>query len=200
VIDPSELIGHWGYPAIFVFALLGSAGVPVPEESILLVGGYLAWRGQLHLPLVVAVGIVSAAIGDNLGYWFAHRYGRAALERYGHRIFITPKRLDAMQGFFLRWGAWAVFVARFVPGLRAWAGPVAGVAGMRFLPFSIANTLGAIAYVPLAVGVGYAVGLGFGDRLERLRRVVGGLEYWVLGAGLVVGMVVLCWRAARPRR
>ena len=200
MIDPSELLHHWGYPAIFFFALLGNAGVPVPEESILLVAGYLAWRGQLHLPLVVAVGIVSAALGDNLGYWFARRYGRAALERYGHHIFITSERLDAVQGFFLRWGAWAVFLARFVPGLRAWAGPIAGVAGMRFLPFSIANILGACAYVPLAVGAGYALGLGLGDRLERLRRVVGGLEYWALGAVLLVGAALLLWRAIRAQR
>src|SRR5712691_1017984 len=60
LIDPGELIGHWGYPAIFVLVLLGSVGIPVPEESILVVGGYLVWRGQLRLPLVIAIGILSA--------------------------------------------------------------------------------------------------------------------------------------------
>jgi membrane protein DedA with SNARE-associated domain len=200
LIDPSELISHWGYPAILIFVLLGSAGVPVPEESILIVGGYLAWRGQLRLPLVIVVGILSATAGDNLGYWAARRYGRTALEHYGSRFFITPARLEAMRTFVLRWGAPAVFIARFVPGLRVWAGPISGAAGMRFPSFVIANALGAVVYVPLAVGAGYALGLGLGERLERLRRIVGELEYWAMGAVLAAAAGLLLWRAARARR
>ncbi len=200
MLNPGELISHWGYSAIFIFVLLGSAGVPAPEESILVVGGYLAWRGQLRLPLVIAVGILSASAGDNLGYWVARRYGRTALDRYGRRFFITSARLEAMRNFVLRWGAPAVFIARFVPGLRVWAGPIAGAAGMPFPSFVIANALGAVVYVPLAVGAGYALGLGLGERLERLRAIVGELEYWALGAALASAAALLLWRAARARR
>lgn len=200
MLNPGELINHWGYSAIFIFVLLGSAGVPAPEESILVVGGYLAWRGQLRLPLVIAVGILSASAGDNLGFWVARHYGRTALDRYGSRFFITSARLEAMRGFVLRWGAPAVFIARFVPGLRVWAGPIAGAAGMPFPSFVIANALGAVVYVPLAVGAGYALGLGLGERLERLRGIVGELEYWAVGAALAVAAGLLLWRAARARR
>ena len=200
MLNPGELISHWGYSAIFIFVLLGSAGVPAPEESILVVGGYLAWRGQLRLPLVIAVGILSASAGDNLGYRVARHYGRTALDRYGSRFFITSARLEAMRGFVLRWGAPAVFIARFVPGLRVWAGPIAGAAGMPFPSFVIANALGAVVYVPLAVGAGYALGLGLGERLERLRGIVGELEYWAVGAALAVAAGLLLWRAAHARR
>ncbi|HEV8457291.1 MAG TPA: DedA family protein [Methylomirabilota bacterium] len=200
MIDPAELIGHWGYPAIFVLVLLGSAGIPVPEESILVVGGYLAWRGQLRLPLVIAIGILSATAGDNLGYWVARHYGRTALDRYGSRFFITSARLEAMRSFVLRSGAPAVFIARFVPGLRVWAGPIAGAAGMPFPVFVIANALGAVVYVPLAVGAGYALGLGVGQQLERLRAVIGELEYWAVGAALAAAAGLLLWRAVRARR
>jgi len=200
LLNPGELISHWGYSAILIFVLLGSAGVPAPEESILVVGGYLAWRGQLRLPLVIAVGILSASAGDNLGYWIARHYGRTALDRYGSRFFITSARLEAMRGFVLRWGAPAVFIARFVPGLRVWAGPIAGAAGMPFPSFVIANALGAVVYVPLAVGAGYALGLGLGERLERLRGIVGELEYWAVGAALAVAAGLLLWRAAHARR
>lgn len=200
MLNPGELISHWGYSAIFIFVLLGSAGVPAPEESILVVGGYLAWRGQLRLPLVIAVGILSASAGDNLGYWVARHYGRTVLDRYGSRFFITSARLEAIRSFVLRWGAPAVFIARFVPGLRVWAGPIAGAAGMPFASFVIANSLGAVVYVPLAVGAGYALGLGLGERLERLRGIVGELEYWALGAALASAAGLLLWRAARARR
>src|SRR4029450_7697160 len=67
--DLPALIGHWGYIAIFVTVVLGNIGLPVPEETVLAVAGYLVWRGELNLIAVLIVGIVSAVAGDNLGYW-----------------------------------------------------------------------------------------------------------------------------------
>lgn len=77
----STLIEHWGYAAVFAVVILGNVGLPVPEETILTLAGYLAWRGELNGPLVVAVGIVSAVAGDNLGYWLGDVAGRASYER-----------------------------------------------------------------------------------------------------------------------
>src|ERR1700676_2218051 len=82
--DFGELINHWGYFAIVLLVILGNVGLPVPEESILVLSGYLAWRGDLKLPLVIAVGIVAAAAGDIIGFWIGRRYGHAALDRYRH--------------------------------------------------------------------------------------------------------------------
>ena len=64
MLDLSHLFQHMGYAAILVIVLLGNAGVPAPEESVLVLGGYLAWHGRLHLPLVILVGVVSAGLGD----------------------------------------------------------------------------------------------------------------------------------------
>ena len=198
-LDPAELIGHWGYPAIVGVVAAGTAGLPVPEESVLVAAGYLAWRGALRLPLVIAVGVVSAVAGDNLGYWVGRRYGRGVVERYGRHVFITAERLDAAVRFFTQHGAAAIFAARFLPGLRSWAGPLAGTAGMPYLRFCVANVLGAVCYVPLAVLAGYAVGYGLGHRLERLRESLGGLEHWLLGLALVGTAALLAWRFTRAR-
>lgn len=200
MIDPAELIGHWGYPAIFGFVLAGAAGVPVPEESVLVAGGYLAWRGVLRLPLVIAVGIASAAAGDSLGYWIGRRYGRGMIERYGRRVLITAERLDRAERFVARHGTRAVFIGRFLPGLRAWVGPIAGMVGMPYPPFCVANVLGAACFTPLAVLAGYAVGHGLGDRLEALRGGLGGLEHWLVGAGLIGAGALLLWRVTRRSR
>jgi membrane protein DedA with SNARE-associated domain len=62
------LVEHWGYAAIFAAVVLGNAGLPVPEETVLTLAGYLVWRGDLRLWLVLIVGIVSASVGDNAGY------------------------------------------------------------------------------------------------------------------------------------
>jgi membrane protein DedA with SNARE-associated domain len=87
-----------------------------------------------------------------------------------------------------------VFVARFVPGVRFAAGPLAGALGMRSVPFLIANVAGAVVYVPVVVGAGYAVGYGFGVYVERLRYVVGEVERIVL---LVILLGVLTLIAVR---
>ncbi|HET6368875.1 MAG TPA: hypothetical protein VFG27_16700, partial [Pseudomonadales bacterium] len=62
-MDPGELINHWGYGALFLLVILGNMGLPLPEETILVLAGYMAWRGQLRLPIVLAIGMVSAAGG-----------------------------------------------------------------------------------------------------------------------------------------
>lgn len=198
--DLSEFVSHWGYLAIFLVVILGNVGLPVPEETVLALAGYLVWQSELRLWAVVLVGIVSATVGDNLGYWIGRRYGRAAVERYGHWLLLSPERLQSVWWFVTRYGPPGVFAARFVPGFRIMAGPLAGAAGLRVLPFMVANLLGALVYVPYAVAIGYAIGYGLGPYVERFRRGLGRVEHVILivaAAGVVLG---LGWRALRARR
>ena len=83
-----------------------------------------------------------------------------------------------------------MFVARFIPGVRFTAGPLAGALGMRFASFLIANVAGAVVYVPVVVGAGYAVGYGFGSYVEHLRYVVGEVERIVLVV-VLIGILAL---------
>jgi membrane protein DedA with SNARE-associated domain len=192
-------VQHWGYAAVFATVLLGSVGLPVPEETILMLAGYLVWRGDLSLWLVLAVGVVSASLGDNLGYWLGRRFGGNTLRRYGTRLWLAPATLEAGQRFLLTHGAPAIFIARFVPGLRFAAGPVSGISGIPASSFFIANILGAVCYVPLVVGLGYALGRGAGPRLERVRAAGVRIEHIVLTAALVGTITALLIRARRHR-
>jgi len=199
MFDANQIIGHWGYVAIFVFVVLGNMGLPVPEETILMLAGYLVWDGELRLPIVLAVGTISAIAGDNLGYWIGRRFGREAIKRYGHWILATPKRMESIEGVVTRYGALAVFAARFLPGLRFLAGPTAGATGLRPLSFLLANLLGASLYVPIAVGLGYMVGYGLGDYVARLEHIVGRVEYVVLLLAVVLTLAYLTWRFLRAK-
>jgi membrane protein DedA with SNARE-associated domain len=193
----AELLAHWGYFAIFVAVILGNIGFPVPEETILALGGYMAQRGALRLDIVMTIGIVSAVTGDGIGYWLGRRYGRRAIERYGRWVHITPARLDQVRAFVARHGAWAVFCANFVAGLRFLAGPLAGATGLRPLAFAAGNVLGACLFVPIVVGLGYLFGRTFGDDIERLVRRV---EHVALGVALVLALVLVIARVVRARR
>ena len=143
---------------------------------------------------MLVVGIVSAVVGDNLGYWLGRRYGRNALPRYARWVLGHPERLESMEAFVERRGPFAVFVARFVPGIRFMAGPLAGGLGVRFIPFVAANVLGALVYVPVAVAGGYLIGYGLGDYVEHVRRVAGKVEYFVLLVVLASAILLIAWR------
>jgi membrane protein DedA with SNARE-associated domain len=198
--DLTQLFGHWGYLAIFILVVLGNVGVPVPEEAVLALAGFLTWKKELRLPIVLLVGIFSAVAGDNLGYWVGRRYGRAAIERYGRKLFITSEQLAAMHRFVNRYGQLAVFLARFIPGVRFMAGPITGTAGMPFPRFFLANLAGGAIYVPVIVGFGYAVGLGFGEYIYGLERIFAKAEHIVVGAILILTVASLAWRALKTTR
>jgi len=193
--DLTQIINTWGYAAIALIVLLGNLGLPVPEETVLTVSGYLAWQGQLRFPAVVTVSIVSAVTGDNLAYWLGRRYGQRLLARV---TAATPARIERMQRLVRRYGALAVFMARFVAGLRFMAGPLAGSAGLGPMRFFVANLLGAIVYVPTMVGMGYAIGYGLGDRIDQLRRAAGraeGIVLLALALAAVIAWIVVARRA-----
>ncbi|MGH7847060.1 MAG: DedA family protein [Candidatus Binatia bacterium] len=178
--DPGQFLEYWGYPAIFVFVFLGNLGLPVPEETVLLVAGYLVWKGKLLFEVTAVVGVVSAVTGDNFGYWVGRHYGARALMRYGRWLFVTPERSYKMQRFVSRYGVAGIFVARFLPGFRFMAGPLAGTTSMPFRRFFLANLCGAVIYVPLMVTAGYGVGFGLAELLGEYERRFGGFDRIIL--------------------
>ncbi len=186
------LIGAWGYGAIFGVVLLGNMGVPVPEESTLLIAGYLAGRGRLSLAAVIAVGVVSAIVGDNLGYWLGRYHGRPLLLRYTR---VSEDGLRRAEQLVARYGHWAVFWGRFIAGLRFLAGPLAGIARMPFRRFFLYNAGGALVFVPVVTYVGYRVERPLRALLVRVER----LELAILIAGFLL-LAAVGWRMwRRPR-
>jgi membrane protein DedA with SNARE-associated domain len=200
MMDAAPLIEHWGYWAIFGVVILGNLGFPVPEEGILVFAGYLVWAGRLRLLHVLVIAVLAAVIGDNFGYWFGRHYGQAAIRRFGHKIFITEERFEKARQIVDRYGSYGVFVARFIPGLRFMAGPVAGSTGFPFLRFFIANVLGGVIYVPLSVGAGYFLGKSLADVLRHIERMIGNVEHLALILLVFTAAVIVIWRALSSRK
>ncbi len=191
--DIGRLITDWGYAGIFLVVILGNIGLPVPEETVLAVAGYLVWSGRLQLLPVLIVALVGAVAGDNLGYWLGRHYGRAAVERYARRL-LKPGRLMVAESFVSRYGALAVCIARFVGGFRFLAGPLAGAVGLPFSSFLRGNLLGAVLFVPYAVGLGYTIGYGLGPYMAHVKHALGGLGPMMLLLAIIMVVVFVAWR------
>jgi membrane protein DedA with SNARE-associated domain len=199
VVSPAELaewLSTWGYLGIFIFVFMGNLGIPVPEETVLLVGGFMAGRGDLDLRTVYAVGIASAVAGDCCGFLFGRTGGQRLMERLANRFESVRKRYRRLQGFFRTHGAKAVFMARFIAGARFMAGPMAGAAGMGFIRFLGWNLLGATIWCSLVITVGYLVG----DELQWVESLVHRAGQWIaLAAFLALAAIWVFWWRERQQ-
>jgi membrane-associated protein len=165
----SAYFAHYGYWTLAVALLLENAGVPVPGETILITASVLARTGQsLSLPVIVVVATLAATLGDNLGFALGHWGGRRLLDRYRAFFRIRPEAIARGERIFRRYGPVTVFAARFIVGLRVFAGPLAGVLRMHWARFAAFNALGALTWVTVIASVGYA----FGRQVPALLRTM----------------------------
>ncbi|MEY2516693.1 MAG: hypothetical protein QOJ89_4051 [bacterium] len=182
-----------GYLILFALVGVESAGVPVPGETALVTGGVLAHRGQFSIELIIVVAAAAAIIGDNLGYLIGRTGGRRLLERPG--FLEQHRRAILIRGepFFAKHGAQAVFLGRWVAGLRIAASWLAGINKMPWPVFVFWNALGGIAW---AASVGL-LAYYLGPTAERVFKTVG-----IVGVSAAAVMIAafVVWRRFDRRR
>ena len=150
---------HYGYWTVAVALMLENAGIPVPGESTLIAASVFAQaRGTFNLRDIIIVATLAATMGDNLGYAIGRWGGRPLLERYRQAFHLRPETLHRGERLFARYGSVTVFLARFIVGLRVFAGPLAGALHMHWPRFVIFNALGALTWVTVVASVSYAFG------------------------------------------
>lgn len=162
-----EIALQYGYWAVFLGIALENTGIPIPGETITIVGGFLAGSGELNYWLVLLIVILGAALGDNCGYWIGRRGGWPFLLALGRLFRISEKRLEEGRRQFSNNATRAVFFGRFVALLRIFAGPMAGIVEMPYQQFLLCNLGGATVWATLTVTLSYFLG-----RLIPLHQVV----------------------------
>ncbi|MFM7695342.1 MAG: DedA family protein [Vulcanococcus sp.] len=185
--DLETLLGRWGYAVIFAAMLLENAGVPLPGETITLLGGYAAGSGQLHLGGVMAAAAGGAVLGDNLGYWVGRRLGWPVMVRVGGWLGQRPDQLEQLRQRFLRRAGLSVFLGRFVAVLRVLAGPLAGAVAMPYRRFLLCNLAGALLWASTMVSLAWL----WGRWIPIDRMLEGVVEFGLAALGLVVLLVLL---------
>ena len=188
-------LNHYGYLAVAGLVLIEDFGVPVPGETVLILGAVYAATGRLSIVLVAVLGFLGAVVGDNIGFALGHFGGRAVVERYGRYVLITPARLDTATAFFERHGGKVITVARFLPGLRQANGIIAGTTGMHWARFLAFNALGAALWVGVWSSVGYFSGSHITTIYNDVTRYS---TYLLIAAGVLLVAYVI--RHVRRRR
>lgn len=190
-----------GFPAWLVYVALGvGAGLenlipPVPADTFVVVGGLLASRGTVHAGWALAIiwfcNVATALMVYGLGF----RYGRGFFERRPGRLLLNPHQIKRIRRFYDRFGVWAIFLSRFLPGLRAVVPAFAGVSHLRVwvvaVPLAVASAIwyGALMWA----------GVFAGRNLARVEAWVQGTNRWLLAVTvvLVAAFSIWWWRTRR---
>jgi undecaprenyl-diphosphatase len=164
-----QIPAHLGYLILFGLIAAESAGVPLPGETALITGGVFAARGEFEIALVIPIAAAAAIIGDNVGYLIGRTGGRRLLERDGFLEHHRREILRRGEPFFARHGPKAVFLGRWMTGLRIAAAWLAGINHMEWRTFVFWNALGGIAW---ATSVGLLAYFA-GPTVEHMVKYVG---------------------------
>jgi membrane protein DedA with SNARE-associated domain len=188
-----------GYLTLFLAALLEAVpvlGSVIPGSTIIIALSALVPGGDLQLVPVLASAAAGALLGDGSAFWIGHRTQRTILSSWPMSNY--PRVIAQSEAFFHRWGALAVFFARFVPPIRAFVPITAGALGMppsRFYPINImAVLLWAPAHVlPGVLAVSALHEYGVGHHIPK--------RCWIPAVIVVAALAGLCtWWWKRRRK
>jgi len=190
IFDLSTLLAlahRYSYTIIFFGILLENAGIPLPGETLTLIGGFLAGNQELNYWGVLFSAIGGAIIGDSLGYWLGRWGGLLFLQRISSIFAIPPHHIEQAREKFNANSDRAVFLGRFVAILRIFAGPLAGMAGMSYPRFLVFNSLGAITWGLVMTSLAYFCGefIPLSDLISYV------LRFAVLA---LLGIIIWFWR------
>lgn len=191
-----EIANQYGYWAVFLGIALENTGIPLPGETITVVGGFLAGSGELNYWIVLGSAIAGAVLGDNIGYWIGKLGGWAFLLRLATIFKIPQTQLEEARKQFSKNAPKAVFFGRFVAILRIFAGPMAGIVEMPYQEFLLCNFGGATVWAAITVTISFFLG-----RLIPLREVLAWMHKIGIIALILVIMVVIItvWLESRKK-
>ena len=189
-----DTIGRMGYTGIISLMFLESSFFPFPSEVVMPPAGYLAWKGEMSLSLVLLSGIAGSLLGALFNYWIAVKLGRPFLLKYGKYFFISKESIDKADKFFSKHGHISTLVGRLLPVIRQYISLPAGIARMPMKTFMLFTTIGAGAWVIVLTFAGYLLG----EHQDLLKEYLHIITIACIGlAVLIAGGYILILRRKR---
>ncbi len=181
---------RFGLVAVLIALLLTPFGLPIPEDVSLTAGGILVAKGHSPYWLAWVVGYIGVVGSDIVSYSMGRRVGLHP-QGFISRL-VGPEDIERIERFYMRYGPWAIVIARQFPGMRMPAFFFAGASGIslpRFLAFD-----GAAALITTTVFT--SLGLWFADRIDWLMDRLH--EFQSIGTVILVSVVgFVVWRVVK---
>jgi membrane-associated protein len=191
-----EIPANVGYVAVFALIAVETMGIPVPAETALIAAALLAHDHQMDVATLTVIAATAAILGDNVGFAIGRRYGRRLFLAKGPLVAHRAKVLEHGEPFFAKHGPKAVFLGRWVAGLRIASAWLAGMNNMAWPTFLFWNALGGICW---AVSVVLSVYF-LGQVAENAIDVVGPAAAATVALGLAGFLLYRRRRAAVEAR
>jgi membrane protein DedA with SNARE-associated domain len=186
---------HYGYVLVFIVVFLNNIGVPLPGETILLGAGFILGRAGSSLWQPMAAGTMACFLGGICSFWLGRPLGDSGLDKI-HWLHLTRERVKWPERFFKRYGAKAVFIARFIalfPPVAA--NLLAGTTTMPWRIFLFWNLTGSAVYTISYILMGYF----FGKQWKLFEAWLGPTALYLILAAIVVIVLGLIFRHSSSR-
>ncbi len=184
-----------GYLGLFALMTLESASAPIPSEVFLPFAGYLVYLGSMNYIAAVAVSTVAGLLGALVDFYLALLVGRPFFDGLLSRVGVKAASIDRAERWMNERGAWAVFLARFVPGLRSIISIPAGLLEMRLRTFVVLTLLGSLIWSAALIYLGLSAGALWSSALSTPSVAFTVIEVFAA----VASIVYLAYYAAAGR-
>jgi len=183
-----------GYLALFVLLALGIICLPVPDETLMVLAGYLIATGKWPAIPTFLAAVGGSICGITVSYILGRTAGSFLLRKYGNRIGLSEKKIEYAHQWFDKVGKWALFIGYFIVGVRHFTGYVAGATLLRFKTFALYAYSGALLWGITFMSLGYFLK----DQLDHIVQLIHLDKIMILL--VVLFMLYLGWWVLKKRR
>jgi membrane protein DedA with SNARE-associated domain len=187
-----NVISSSGYLGVFFLMFLENTSLPIPSEVVLPFSGYLAAQGGMNLWLVIAISTVAGVLGAAVDYYIGFFLGLEGVKRAQY-LPIQQKHLDSAAKWFNKYGSFAVFGSRLIPGFRTIISFPAGILHMSLAKFLSLTAIGCFLWDAILAYAGFYAG-------THLQATISAVRYLSIIAIITVPVAVAVWYIVNRRR
>jgi membrane protein DedA with SNARE-associated domain len=172
---------YWG---IFIALGLGILGLPIPDELLMSLIGFLVFRGKLNFFYAITVAFIGTSCGITLGYLLGRLLGTRFLKKYSAKMYLDSEHVQNAKALYNRYGKFFLIAGYFIPGVRHLTAIFAGASLMRYRVFAAFAYSGALLWTITFVSLGYLLG-------ENWRHIYLYSYSYILPAALIFSLLLI---------